>query len=153
MPSLTGNKSALEFDGIDDAVALPDMGEKQQVSICFWIQGDGNQSNIIGSDPTVARQTTFNLLRTARRLQIKRNNYLWMFKDVDFEDNEWTFIVVTADVQAKQFNVFANGKRCESLFGELVNRVFEPGSSVHPAAWKPISLPHQISGKQPFKGM
>ena len=109
---------ALHFDGVDDFVALPDLGREPEVTVEVWARGDqpfrvhGLVSSSVIPDQMPGSVVTFSVRFNRIDLNIKHRGGYMSYQGGSAKPHTWYHFAYTADLIkpfGEQFAVYING--------------------------------------------
>ena len=110
-------EEALHFDGEDDFVALPNLGEEPVVSVEVWAIADQPFDNIRGLvstfDPPQWRAGTVHFKFESGNIDILKNGGGRI--QTPMEQDVWYHVAYTSDINADELKLYVNGELIDTV--------------------------------------
>jgi hypothetical protein len=118
-PQIVSGKieEALDFDGEDDFVTIPDLGNEPAVSVDLWARADEPFPNIRGLlstfDPPQWKAGTTHFKFESNNIDILKNGGGRI--QVPAEPNRWYHIGYTCDTEANELKLYVDGELIDTV--------------------------------------
>lgn len=149
--TLPDSSMALSFDGVDDYVALPDLGSQDILAVSLWVNvaSIGSLTSIIHSDGWGTPGQIHMHLRADGLLQFSVSSNSSTFVSTfafgtELPLNTWTHLTYVYDSTAQHFDLIVNG-------GEFTESL--DYTTAYPPLLGPAQLGNWSDGARPFDGM